>query len=116
MNNKVGIVTITDYQNLGNILQNYSIQEILKDYGKVKSIIRLYRYKNLTTFKYALKNIRNRVYFIIKLFFRSKRISNMREINFVEFNKFIDFCENLNKNTNFTKLDNKYDAFVIGSN
>lgn len=30
---KVGIITICDYQNYGNRLQNYAVQEILKDLG-----------------------------------------------------------------------------------
>ena len=37
-NKKIGIITINDYENLGNRLQNYASQTILNNYGHVETI------------------------------------------------------------------------------
>ena len=58
---KIGIITMTGYQNIGNRLQNYAVQKILEERGHEAITIRLPRYQsdaNLSTkAKNLIKNI-----------------------------------------------------------
>ena len=128
---KIGIITINDYNNLGNRLQNYATQEVLKSLGcepltivnspyKKKSIIEKVKQTNLNT--------------LIKLFFklfkiaRQKLYKNKKEKNltiikeqrikaFKEFtNKYIGETNYVISQDNIPQdIGDQYDAFVVGS-
>lgn len=128
---KIGILTINDYKNYGNRLQNYAVQEVLKSFGfDVVTIINttrtkskgkqniVYRLKNLK--KYSLGEIRIRIvrYAYCKL--------NKRKITNAKQNRMIRFREFTNKYINETdysisienipdNLDSEFDYFVTGS-
>ena len=105
---KVGIITINDFNNYGNRLQNYALQEKLLQLGlDVENILN----NNLDTkCKKILKDI-------LCLFQRKKKCEIVRKKNFKNFDK--DYM----KNTNFTiykdnvkfDMQEKYDYFIIGS-
>ena len=106
---KIGILTINDDFNLGNRLQNYALQEILKKYKvKVETIIN-------KKYKFGIEFIVER----IKIFMKKILIIIPR---FKRYNNFIKF----NQNINFSKykidqyhipekIGNEYDYFVTGS-
>ncbi len=108
---KIGILTINDNSNLGNRLQNYATQEILKDLGfKVETIQNV---KNIYNGNYSVL-LKNKVKKIIKHF--SPLPKHKRYVNFLKFNKninwskcFID-CNHIPKDINY-----RYDYFITGS-
>lgn len=106
---KIGIITIYN-SNYGNRLQNYAMQESLKNFGysveTIKNVSLLNKRKN--NFEYLLRNFK---YFFKKDDFNDGKD---REKFFIEFNKFIKttpYCFNW---FNLKKLNN-FDEFVIGS-
>lgn len=114
---KIAIVTITD-MNLGNRLQNYAVQQILKSYNlEVETLIKPQNYRNI-----KLKDrIKNTFIDKISLFsnFFIKNIKLKRRYNFINFNKKIKFSNikivgKINKKK-LCKLDSKYDFFAVGS-
>lgn len=78
---KVGILTINDYQNYGNRLQNYATQEVIKSLGfEVKTIVNKTEYiKSKNN-----KKISNRLKRIIKM--SPKKILNktIKKIKFIK--------------------------------
>ena len=123
---KVGIVTIIDYQNFGNRLQNYALQESIKlldfDVSTFSNISSLQFYKSnavpfsinsLLSFKFYFKKFRN---FFIKMstFFLNykKKIREKRFLLFTE--NFIHQFANFSKFEIFN-LDSYFDFFVVGS-
>ena len=119
---KIGLLTINDDMNLGNRLQNYASYVILSKYHDTKNIVRYYSCE---------KNIQNN---ILKIFLKrayiyakfitakllpvlspEKRYLFEREMNFLRFNNNIRNGERIDKNTNYEKLEKKYDYFVVGS-
>lgn len=108
---KVGIITFFGEFNYGNRLQNYAVQEIMKDFGmdvvtikddnsiKPKSLIIIIR--NLLS---SLKNIK----LTIK--------ENKKRRKFREFNKkYINFFDGYITEENAKEFDPKFDFFVTGS-
>lgn len=111
---KIGIITLNGYFNYGNRLQNYALQEALKNQGVEVETIR-FNLKNenaLIKTKKILSNIKHNI--INHQIFNSKK--NREEI-FIKFsnehisetNKVYSIHENLNH------LKSRYDYFVIGS-
>lgn len=102
---KVGIVTINDYNNYGNRLQNYAVEKILQ-----KLDIDVVTLKNEpcsnTKENFWLRKI--------KSCFNKDSYSNIeeRKLCFENFNKYINFSKN--KISVFSKL-NEYDFFITGS-
>mgnify|MGYP004468912961 CR=1 FL=1 len=102
---KVGIVTINDYNNYGNRLQNYAVEKTLEKCNV--SAITLKNEPCLNTKeKYLLRKL--------KSYFNKDSYSRIedRKLCFEEFNKYIQFSKN--KISVFSKLDD-YDFFVTGS-
>lgn len=97
---KVALITIYDMSNNGNRLQNYALQEVLKQLNfKVETIINLNRNFNIRYYLGHIKNI----------------IMQKRYKNFWLFNKNINFAKN---KVNLNKIPNKisnYDYYIVGS-
>ena len=123
---KIGIITICDYTNYGNRLQNYASQEVLKSLGcKVETIVNI-PYKS---------GVQNRLSKIINMsgkeFFErvnAKISKRLNEKNFdgccsQRINAFKNFTNENIYETQFTISENKiptnlsdeYDYFVVGS-
>lgn len=123
---KIGIMTICDYRNYGNRLQNYATQEVLKSLGfQVETIVNIPPNINeIVSFKQKLTKIKdippNELYSKIKgrVSFKLNQYLEKERIN--AFKKFTEM--NINE-TEFTiSLDNipenlsdKYDFFIVGS-
>lgn len=101
----IGIVTINDYDNYGNRLQNYALQEVLAELGYNSETLINYPYSN-TKDKFILRQIKN---------FKKKDgySDNVnRANNFKSFNENIKFNEK--KLTPYAS-DKKYDFYIVGS-
>ncbi|MBQ6907063.1 MAG: polysaccharide pyruvyl transferase family protein, partial [Clostridia bacterium] len=114
MKKKLGIVTITALENFGNRLQNYALQEVLKNLGfEVETIPNhtVYRYRQSPFFTLAKKAASI-------LTHSPKHISELRRKQaFDAFNKkYIKFsrCYSTNKYIP-KKLNDNYDFFIAGS-
>lgn len=127
----IGIITINDYSNFGNRLQNYAVYRLLCQYGETRNIGCFYgaEYENgvldckncppelegvLEFFdqKLAFYGCNSRPY-TGKIEFTEKEAE--RRDNFLEFNRLIPTEDVLTVQTDFHALDRKYDIFVTGS-
>ena len=109
---KVGIVTINDNDNYGNRLQNYAVEQVLqKDGIKVKTLRNTIRFNNRCSKKVFVKKIIGHIYKdIIKNPLKNKK----RLKAFKKFNRDnINFTREMT--TIFSKINNKYDYFIVGS-
>lgn len=107
---KVGIITINDYDNYGNRLQNYAVQKILND-NNIEAVT-LKNYPTLNTKeKYVLRVCK---FYIKKVIDKLKKTEHIeRKKCFNEFNKNIKFA---NKIVNpYSKISEDYDFFLVGS-
>lgn len=107
----VGILTINDYNNYGNRLQNYAVQEAIRHCGcKAETIQNKKGYYN-GNHKVLLKNnIKN---FIKKY---SNKPNHKRSSSFLEFNKNIDMSSIMIDLKHIDMmLSKKYDYFITGS-
>lgn len=102
---KIGIITINDNNNIGNRLQNYAIQFVLKKMNLLSITLKNERYSN-TKNKYILRIIKN----FLKFSTYSK--SEKRRNCFKNFNNNINFSKK--KINAFSKLK-KYDYIITGS-
>ncbi len=103
---KVGIVTINDFNNYGNRLQNYAVQEVLKKLGNDAITLRnipLLNTKKMFAFRYLKYLLLN----------KNKKEVSERDKCFSEFNKNIKFNKKLV--TPYSSLAKKFDYFVVGS-
>lgn len=128
---KIGIITIIDYFNYGNRLQNYAVQEILKSMGlTVETIINTQRSSNKNTSNKLkkLSKLKNRnIMSILKAIKRRLfLISNKKKIsslNNEKYRKFKDFSDKYINETDFIisnnnipeYINNDYDFFIVGS-
>lgn len=105
---KVGILTINDDGNYGNRLQNFALQEYLKNLGcKAETIS---NQKNIVGINYFKKKIKS---FIKKFLILPKY---RRYNNFMLFNKKINYSKYVIDDEHIpTKLNDMYDFFVVGS-
>lgn len=131
---KVAIITIIDYNNYGNRLQNYATQEVLKSLGlSVKTIItdveyekhsrqnkknlanKFLKLKNMST-KKVYKKIKNKIWYNIHKQYVEESIKK-RLKKFKEFTN-DNICETSYKISQldiFNDLSEEYDYFVVGS-
>lgn len=130
---KVGILTINDYNNYGNRLQNYAVQEILKSQGfEVETIIHelnkgyinnLYQKKSAGKVQ-KLKRIMTMSH-KEKLIYLKRKLSHKNEnpLKEIRINSFLEFTTNNIVETNFkisdgnisATLHESYDYLVTGS-
>lgn len=125
---KAAIITLNGYFNYGNRLQNYALQEVIKQLGfEVETILHheLPHVNNETKIFNNVKRLaRNLNPFSLKRKISNKMLSNKKKYaikyRIPEFKK---FTEKYIKETNFTissdnipdNLANKYEYFVVGS-
>lgn len=132
---KIGIITIIDYMNYGNRLQNYASQEVFKALGfTVETIININnsdeisRSKRENKYRYYIKMVFSekwydtlRIIFSRIFFFKKhKKLTHMYKLkkdNFKAFtNELIQEEEvYINETSNLHESINKYDYFVAGS-
>lgn len=113
---KIGILTINDYNNYGNRLQNYALQEVLKSLGHEPYTIR-----NLVVNDRRNRMVRN----LAKINRIRKKIAiqHKNEFDFIREKAFVQFNNQYIRETNFSikklgdkpKELNSFDAFIIGS-
>ena len=107
---KIGIITINDFNNYGNRLQCYAVQRYLENMGyAVENIYNENTSENaIVNFgKILIRGLRN---------FGKREIVSARKQNFNEFNKQIKFSDNCIINGWHDKgLNEKYDFFITGS-
>lgn len=120
MKKKAGIITIVDFTNYGNRLQNYAVSQILKKLG-VKSETLFFTNVNRKArmkqrIKYSVKNIPG----VIELNILLQGKASIKHIRYLNFDKFsrknikIRTVDKNNKNR-INKLRKQYDYFAIGS-
>lgn len=123
---KVGIVTIIDYNNYGNRLQNYALQEVIKSLGcQPTTIINYPKNKNNGKKKgsifqrfegKSISDVTNKIISVINNK-KNSRIIKEKRINLKKFSakyinesNFIIFPDNIIDN-----LGNNFDYFIVGS-
>lgn len=107
---KIGVITINDYNNYGNRLQCYAVQHYLENSGYL--VENIYNEYNRDCF--LIKNGKNIIRWIRN--FPNRKIIALRRKNFENFNHYIKFSEESIKNGKFSgKLNEKYEFFVTGS-
>lgn len=122
MNKKVGILTITDYGNYGNRLQNYATQEVLKNSGfEVTTIKSRVGNQIEKSFSDKLKSLKiTDLPKIISKRRENKKFSNIKD---ERYNKFVQFTKDYIAETSYTisedsipdDINEQFDYFVTGS-
>lgn len=114
MSKKVAIITITELDNFGNRLQNYALQEILKDLGcSVETIHNFINYKYMRNLKFKAKKI---AVGILKK--RKNYISEiLKKVRFERFDKkYFAFSKDYSTFDYISpNINEHYDYFVAGS-
>lgn len=131
---KIGIITMNGYNNYGNRLQNYAVQEVLKALGfSVETIIteiedkeysyskvetkrdKLLKIKNMPV-KILFKKIENKIWYKINKEYIDEAIK-IRLKNFKEFTKkYISETDYKISQNNIPKnLSDEFDYFIVGS-
>lgn len=117
---KIGIITITEGENLGNRLQNYAVQEYIKK-EKNAVVETIHNYRNEKILKYKINKIKRNIKIYIKIIIGYKRKENYNLIkrikNFNKFNKKnVQFSKYSISNSEInTKINKYYDYFICGS-
>lgn len=107
---KIGVITINDFNNYGNRLQCYAVQRYLENMGFLVENI-----YNENTNDNAVINFGKKWIRYLRNFSKRKTIA-VRNQNFHQFNKRIHFSEDRIINGKYDKaLNEKYDFFVTGS-
>lgn len=124
MNNRIGLLTITDYNNYGNRLQNYAGQQVLKSLGyNVTTLINEPKVikTNTKTIKEKLKE--KKIKEIVDAFIlkknKKKRVDALKK----KINSFKIFTNNNIKQSNYiltseyipSEIDNFFDYYIVGS-
>lgn len=112
----IAIITINDYKNIGNRLQNYAMFKILSSFDETYNLIRYLDCEHKK--EEEIKKEEGRVWFrnIVKFFIPGKNhYSALRHFAFVRFNKLIKNGETLSAETDYSQLNSRYDYFVTGS-
>lgn len=106
---KLAILTINDDCNLGNRLQNYATQEILKKYKiKVETIL---NQKGIVGKGYIKKKLKELIKRILIIKPKYKRYNN-----FMKFNQNIKYSKyHIDMNYIPNKLEKEYDYYITGS-
>lgn len=119
---KVMIITLYGYENYGNKLQNYALQETIQQLGyEVETLKNTFKDKSKNTILAKIKRISAQK--IIKKILKKKKINDESyEYNKIKYKKLKEFNDIYIKNSNFTiknnnprELNEMYDYFVIGS-
>lgn len=126
---KIGIITINDYNNFGNRLQNYALQEIIRSLGfDVETIVYIPDKKNENKLLLKINTLRTITlkraceFFLEYIFSKFNNIKNKNKIE-VRIKAMKKFTFNYIKETNYSiwidefpeDLAERYDYFVVGS-
>ena len=105
---KIGIITINDYNNYGNRLQNYAVQSVIEKINNSNiNIITIVNGKKYNFIKGEIKKI-------IKIIIMKKGYK--RHLNFFKFNKNILFSRNIVDYSHIpNNLNSEYNYFIVGS-
>ena len=127
---KIGIITINDYKNYGNRLQNYASQEVLKSLGySPETIVNIQKEKiNVESSniigtklkKLTLRKVVGKIYkkFKYNYFYdkKNKKCNEQKEENFRVFtNKYIKESNYSISEGSYHEELNGFDCFVVGS-
>lgn len=115
---KIGIVTITDYLNIGNRLQNLAVQIVFENryHAKVETIQNFgnnLNFRNNCSKEYFKKTKKQYLKNVLKGYIYEEF---RKYLKFYKFNKNINiskyyFC----KDSNYDKIDKSFNYFVVGS-
>ncbi len=120
----IGIVTIVDYTNYGNRLQNYAVCFLLEELGARADNLKFY-FLDKDDLRGAV-GVKRRLYFLLPDFvadlpdqlFRKKTLERLREKRFQKFTQKYTRVKKLMlvlTNGDLEKLGSRYDLFVTGS-
>lgn len=121
MKKKLGIVTINDYSNYGNRLQNYALQEFLKSFDyEVNTITNLPHKKDfkvkIANFKLAISKLNKELIYKLQ---KKKLVKENAELIERKINNFKKFTTTYIKEKNYNHLTeenlNEYEYFITGS-
>lgn len=104
---KIGIITIIDNENCGNRLQNYALQEVIRNFG----------YEAITIKNEKLLNSPENYFFNYLRYIKKKlkTLLNKKKIKqFYDFNKNITFSKKT-YTCKTKKLNKKFSYFIVGS-
>lgn len=105
---KIALITLVDFDNYGNRLQNYALEKVLKDMGNF--VISIVPYKpNLV--KWAIKKLIKRDNESLKIKFL--KIRRLKE--FLEFDNHYVNTYSINSNDYINIQDSEFDYFISGS-
>lgn len=112
---KIAIVTITDGQNYGNRLQNFALQQVLKNMGYEVQTLKRKTYRDLSVAGEMLYYIKIIVKRLMGRKYAASRL--MRKNEFDRFNReyiqFSDMC--LHDNVHPEGVSDQFDYFIVGS-
>lgn len=111
----IGLITINDYKNIGNRLQNYAMFNVLSHYGKTYNIIRFLGCEDKIKARIEMELCSDLIKNTIKFFLPGYHYSAKRYFAFKQFNRKIKNGEILGKDTNYSKLNKRYCCFFTGS-
>jgi len=131
MHRKVGIITIIDYNNYGNRLQNYATQEVIKHLGfEVETIINS-PYCNVSlkdrirkVFKMSSRELIAKIFQKVRYkFFKSRNEKRIELLNEIRTKNFKEFSSKYICETSFIitpdnvpyDIKDRYSAFIVGS-
>ena len=124
---KIGLITICDYTNYGNRLQNYASQEVLKSLGCIVETIVNTNTPPKTSFKNRLNKLKNlsgkELFGRVKRKLRLSSNNDVQQYHLQRVKAFRKFTDDNIKETRFTisqnniptDLADEYDYFVVGS-
>lgn len=117
---KVGIITIVDLTNYGNRLQNYAVNEVMRQKGYGVQTINIVKIANRNYFKGVMRQWIKEIPFIeivVQKIKARKSLEKKRYVNFLEFSRNYLVTKSIlvRNDEDIKKKCNKYDFFVIGS-
>ena len=112
---KLAILTITDGQNYGNRLQNYALQEVLRDLGHEVTTIRRRTFHDRTPAQRSVQGAKNLVKSMLGRDYEAPTAARRKA--FEAFNRrYLTFSDPvLHDNLAPPELAGQYDRFIVGS-
>lgn len=121
---KIGILTQPLFSNYGGLLQAWALQKTISEYGHEVTIInRVYGKKHVQLWKKIARSIKNEI--LIGIGKRKRylpfsdeiRKISEKNINPFRMNRYLGISPELKSNEDFLKYikDNKFDAYIVGS-
>jgi hypothetical protein len=116
MKKKIGIITLNGYKNFGNRLQNYALQETLKNLGFDVETVRTYENESLKRKAYKMLMFLKIIGKINPKYRESQKLDNLRTNRFKIFSETrISETSQIINNAALSSIADDYDYFVVGS-